>query len=433
MDPRTFTPCIARPMRMRNGFLVAVLLAAWSPFCQAMPSARAHFCKADLGGPFLLQVNYSEADGGLKTFMTSRSRIVRFERAGGTLRMLDDSYESRRVLAVIPIQGETDRALDLDLNAAFDEIDIDEDRTGEDYYGRVEKHAGMLFRLLDREVVSVSYHEQLLVFDQSAKKENGDSLIVHYYLSPYRPDPDFDAFEMKSLDHFGFYETYPRQRLGRWVLYATKFDAHEPIVFALSATIPARYRDAVRDGVLYWNRALGTPLLRVVDAPSDVRAPSPDYNVIEWVGSGEYASTSYIQSDPLTGQILHAHVFVLRETMMDGDLEHQNSHLRYIVAHEIGHALGLRHNFAPGRVTTVMDYFNLTQIFKLGRDIGAGKPALPYDRQVIRHVYLGAPLEVDGLPPFCTDDQKGCSPFPAPRESLGIKGDSAGETRMPED
>ena len=84
-------PCIARLMQTRNGLLAALLLGAWLPFCQAMPSALAHLCKADLGEPFLLQVNYSEVDGGLKNFMTSRSRIVRFERAGRTLRMLDDS------------------------------------------------------------------------------------------------------------------------------------------------------------------------------------------------------------------------------------------------------------------------------------------------------------------------------------------------------
>ena len=42
-------------------------------------------------------------------------------------------------------------------------------------------------------------------------------------------------------------------------------------------------------------------------------------------------STSYIQSDPFTGQILHAHIFVLPETMMDGDLTQQNDQLRYIV------------------------------------------------------------------------------------------------------
>jgi hypothetical protein len=435
MHPRTATPCIARDTRIRNGFLLALLLGACSSSCQATSSEPARFHKADLGERFLLQVNYSEAYSGLQNFMTSRSRIVRFEREGAALHMLDDSGESRQVLATIPIRGETERTLDLDLNAAFDEIDTEEDRTGEDYYGRIDKHDGEVFRLVDREMVSVSYHEQVLVFDQKARKDNGDRLVVHYYLSRYRPDPDFRAFEMKGLDHFGFYETYPQQRSGRWVLYAMKFDAHEPIVFALSATIPERYRDAVRDGVLYWNRALGTPLLRVVDAPPDVRAPSPDYNVIEWVTSGDYTSTSYIQSDPLTGQILHAHVFVLRETMMDGDLEHQNNHLRYIVAHEIGHALGLRHNFAPGRVTTVMDYFDLTQVLEIGRDIGAGEPALPYDREVIRHVYLGEPLDLTGLPAFCTDNQKGCSPFPSrpPREFLGIKGGSPAESRVPAD
>jgi hypothetical protein len=73
---------------------------------------------------------------------------------------------------------------------------------------------------------------------------------LHYYLSPYLPDPNFESFEIDNLDHFGFYETYPQRRSGRTVLYAMKFDSHKPIVFALSAAIPDRYRQAVRDGVL---------------------------------------------------------------------------------------------------------------------------------------------------------------------------------------
>jgi hypothetical protein len=151
------------------------------------------------------------------------------------------------------------------------------------------------------------------------------------------------------------------------------------------------------------------------------------------VTSGAFASTSYIQSDPLTGQILHAHVFVLPETMSDGDLEQQNDHLRYIVAHEIGHALGLRHNFAPGNATTVMNYFKLPRILQIGRHIRAGAPALPYDRAVVQHVYLGAPLDLDMLPPFCTDSQRGCFPFRSrPKESDGMRGGTVGDDKIPE-
>jgi hypothetical protein len=370
--------------------------------------------KTDLNGRFLLQISY-EQEMGRQDFMTSRSRIVTFRRYDESLRMVEEAHDSSsspHLLATIPIRGETKTALLVDFNAGFNKVFNEEDRTGEDYYGCVDKQDYSFFRLFQGKILSISHPGPMLVLNQEALTRTNGVVLVHYYLSPYRPDTSFKPFEIDSLEHFGFYQTYPQRHAGRTVLYAMKFDAHKPIVFALSAAIPARHRQAVRDGVLYWNKALGRPLLHVIDAPEEVSAPNPEYNVIQWV-TGDYASTSHIQGDPLTGEILHAHIFVLSRSVDEGDdLDEQNDHLSYIVAHEVGHALGLRHNFAQGPISTVMNYFDFKQTVSIGRDvIESGSKALDYDRAVMRHVYLGEPLDVNALPAFCTDGQRGCGPF----------------------
>jgi hypothetical protein len=409
-----------------EGLLFSFFLSLGPPY--PSPQGPVAMSKTDLNERFLLQVSYEQVNG-LQDFMTSRSRIVDFKRHGKVLRVVEEAHDSAtppRLLATIPIRSETAQALMVDFNAGFDRIFEEEDRTGEDYDGRVDTHDYSFFRLSQRQILSVSQRGPVLVLDQKALDARMKPVLVHYYLSPYRPNLNFQPFEIENLDHFGFYETYPRRRSGRTVLYAMKFDSHKPIVFALSAAIPDRYRQAVRDGVLYWNRALGQPLLQVIDAPDGVTAPTPRYNVIQWLTDGDFASTSHIQGDPLTGEILHAHIFILSRSVKHGDLDEQNDHLRYVIAHEVGHALGLRHNFAKGPVSTVMNYFMFEQTVKIGHDvIRAGGKALDYDRKVMRHVYLGEPLDLDALPNFCTDGQVGCNPFKLinPELSDGASGD----------
>jgi hypothetical protein len=138
------------------GIVVSLALLCL-PF-DALAQASVVFSKKNLNQRLLLQVSY-EREAGQQNFMNTRSRIVEFQRDGKSLRMVEearDSSPSPHVLATIPIRGETDGALLVDFNAGFDKIFKEEDRTGEDYYGRLDTKDYSFFALLHRTMLSVS-------------------------------------------------------------------------------------------------------------------------------------------------------------------------------------------------------------------------------------------------------------------------------------
>jgi hypothetical protein len=102
---------------------------------------------------------------------------VTFHRDGAVLHVLDVSdtraSASNHVFATIPIRDEDRDTLSLDLNEGFDTVRSEEDRTGEDYYGRIDRHDETTFRLFERKAVSVSYHDAMLVFDQERAPRAG--------------------------------------------------------------------------------------------------------------------------------------------------------------------------------------------------------------------------------------------------------------------
>ncbi|MEM6638810.1 MAG: zinc-dependent metalloprotease [Pseudomonadota bacterium] len=160
-------------------------------------------------------------------------------------------------------------------------------------------------------------------------------------------------------------------------------DVVEPIVYYVDPGAPEPVRAALIDGATWWRdaftaagflNAFEVRLLPDGADPMDVR-----YNVIQWV----HRSTrgwSYGASviDPRTGEILKGHVTLgslrvrqdrlLAEGLLspfgkdDDGAERASAmalaRIRQLSAHEVGHTLGLEHNFAGStdNRSSVMDY-----------------------------------------------------------------------------
>jgi len=175
-----------------------------------------------------------------------------------------------------------------------------------------------------------------------------------------------------------------RHRLNKKSPNAAVSEAVEPIVYYMDPGCPDPVKSALIEGGKWWDQAYqaagyapGT--FQVKELPAGVDMLDVRYNVIQWV----HRSTrgwSYGASviDPRTGEILKGHVslgslrvrqdFLIAQGILspygtdDNNNEQMKSlalaRLRQLSAHEIGHTIGLAHNFAASVKdrASVMDY-----------------------------------------------------------------------------
>ncbi len=171
-----------------------------------------------------------------------------------------------------------------------------------------------------------------------------------------------------------------RHRLEKKDPGATLSEAVEPVVYYLDRGAPEPVRSALLDGARWWNQAFEAAgfkdAFRVEILPEDAHPLDVRYNLIQWV----HRSTrgwSYGSSvvDPRTGEIIKGHVslgslrvrqdFLIAQGLLnqydDGTSpmkEMALARIRQLSAHEVGHTLGLVHNYASSlnNRASVMDY-----------------------------------------------------------------------------
>ena len=174
-----------------------------------------------------------------------------------------------------------------------------------------------------------------------------------------------------------------RHRLKKKDPSAAMSEPVKPILYYLDAGTPEPIRSALLEGARWWNQAFEAAGYRnafqVEMMPDGADPMDVRYNMIQWVHRStrgwSYGSTV---TDPRTGEIIKGHVtlgslrvrqdfmiaegvlapYVLGKPVPDAMLAMSLARLRQLSAHEVGHTLGLAHNYIASTHSraSVMDY-----------------------------------------------------------------------------
>ena len=160
-------------------------------------------------------------------------------------------------------------------------------------------------------------------------------------------------------------------------------EAVEPIIYYIDPGTPEPVKSALMEGAQWWNQAFEAAgyinAFQIKELPEGADLLDVRYNVIQWVHRATRGwSYGASVTDPRTGEIIKGHVslgslrvrqdYLIAQGLLsvfddpEGDdsplFELALARLRQLSAHEVGHTLGLAHNFAASYNdrASVMDY-----------------------------------------------------------------------------
>jgi len=195
-------------------------------------------------------------------------------------------------------------------------------------------------------------------------------------------------FDARYQDYTGEKNKVQETRfIKRWRLVKKNPDAElsepvEPIVWYIDRGTPTRYIEATREGIEFWEEAFEqagfknaiiAKMAPTVEEDPDWDPEDARYAVIRWVPSAIPNAQGPHVADPRTGEIIEADVRMYHNVIklveewyfaQAGATDPRASKLplpddvmsdlvRFVVAHEVGHSIGLHHNFLGSNAYTI--------------------------------------------------------------------------------
>ena len=296
---------------------------------------------------------------------------------------------------------------------------------------------------------------QELTKNDKAEQKTG-TVTIRLFLARYGAEPlnDDIRYVKEGYDNsYGYFaHTYlPIEKEVRAPIGRFNIANGNKIVFHIK-DFPKKLEKMAMDAILAWNDAFDGHVVEVKIADDSVDVADPRYNVVKWVANtDQYIRWAGVASptfrDPVTGTVISGSAFIAgdylvksykkhhdftekatlelkakfgnaRLTMKEGETpvvpyftdgeksfeEYMLGYYSETITHEVGHILGLMHNFkasvrpqAGFDSDSVMDYLPRTERAVYPIHVGA------YDIDAIRWGYYGNPLTTpDTRYDFCT-------------------------------